>query len=179
MSRIKFPVLTFLLALVGHLGAAVNSASAPLAGEWRIDLERSTELSPWKDYRLLITVDGDAVTLERHLAWGPREFTDRMTLHPGRTETVPVVMWPDNRHLGAYISDAHTKQVRAESIDGGRLLRLSTDLVLETQQGARAVNILGDYKVSASGDQLTLIELRSTRNRPIVYLFNRVTSATK
>src|SRR5437868_5546226 len=108
MPTLRVFALVFLTALSSHLAGAENS---PLAGDWRIDLARSTELSPWKDYRLLITVDGDAVTLERHLAWGPREFTDRMTLHPGRTETVPVVMWPDNRHLGAYISDAHTKQV--------------------------------------------------------------------
>jgi len=60
-------------------------------------------------------------------------------------------------------------------LDDGRILRLSTDLVLETQQGPRSVNILSDYKVSASGTQLTLTELRSTRNQPVVYIFNRVT----
>ncbi len=163
--------LLFLLLSTASLAAA---GSAPLAGRWQIDLARSTELSPWKDYLLVITVDGDAVTLERHLAWGPREFTDTLAARVGGTVTVPVVMWPDNRHLGAYISDAHTKQVRAERIDDGRILRVTTDLVLETQQGSRAVNILSDYKVSASGDQLTLTELRSTRNRPVVYLFNRV-----
>jgi len=62
-------------------------------------------------------------------------------------------------------------------MDGGRLLRLSSDLVLATQQGERAVNILSDYKVSANGAQLSLLELRSTRNDPIVYVFHRVTDA--
>jgi hypothetical protein len=37
----------------------------------------------------------------------------------------------------------------------------------------RPVNILSDYKVSTNGAQLTLTELRSTRNRPVVYVFNR------
>jgi hypothetical protein len=182
MSFLKFSLVILLWITAGRLCAAEknNPAStlpAPLAGHWKIDLDRSTELSPWKDYQLVITVDGDTVTVERHLAWGPREFVDTMTVLPGQAAiTVPVVMWPDNRHLGAYISDGHTKQVRAEKIDDGRLLRISSDLVLETQQASRAVNILSDYKVSASGNQLTLTELRSTRNRPVVYFFTRVTA---
>lgn len=165
--------LLFLL-LVAGVGAAETALVPSLAGEWKIDLARSTELSPWKDYVLKIRVDGDAVTMDRQLAWASRQYSDTMTAHIGRTESVPVEMWPENRHLGAYISDDHTKKVHAEWLDDGRLLRLSTDLVLETQQGPRDVNILSDYKLSTNGQLLTLIELRSTRNRPIVYLFNRV-----
>ena len=102
-----------------------------------------------------------------------------MTIEPGARETVvPVDMWPDNRHLGAYIGAAKAKHVHAEWLDGRRILRISTDLVLETQQGSREVNILSDYKISANGQQLTLTELRSTRNRPIVYLFSRVAAST-
>lgn len=166
-------VTSILLLLAGALAGPLAAAENPLVGTWKIDLDRSTELSPWKELRLVITATGDAFTVERHFAWGTREFTDTMTLHPGRTETVPVTMWPDNRHLGAYIGDAHTKQVRAEVLDSGRLLRVSTDLALATQQGEHPVNILSDYKVSATGRQLTLIELRSSRNRPVTYVFTR------
>jgi hypothetical protein len=88
-------------------------------------------------------------------------------------------MWPDNRHLGAYIGGDKTKHVHAAWLDAGRILRLSTDLVLATSQGDRAVNILSNYQVSASGTQLTLTELRSTRNRPVVYVFNRVNPEKK
>jgi hypothetical protein len=80
---------------------------------------------------------------------------------------------PDNRHLGAYVGDDKTKRLRATLLDDGRILRVSADLTLETQQGPRAVNILSDYKVSANGAQLTVTELRSTRNRPVVYVFTR------
>ena len=159
--------------LTSALGAGETSA---LSGTWRIDHARGTELSPWKDYKLTITLDGDGISFHRRLSWGIREFTDSMTIHAGRTDTVPVEMWPDNRHLGAYISASHDKRVHAEWLDARRILRLSTDLVLETQQGSRAVNILSAYKVSASGNQLTLTELRSTRNKPIVYVFTRVAS---
>jgi hypothetical protein len=172
-------------SVVGALGllAAVSPAIAadtPLAGSWRIDLSRSTELSPWKDYDLTITTAGDNITISRRLAWGRREFSDSMTIdltHPANV--IPVALWPDNRHLGAYIGGDRTKQVRGEWLDTGRVLRLSTDLVLATQQGERAVNILSDYKVTTNGAQLILTELRSTRNRPVVYIFTRKAGGLK
>ena len=164
------------LLAVGFLLASIVgcAAASPLAGIWHIDRDRSTELSPWQSYDLTITVAGDTVTLARQFGAGRRTFSDTMTLDTTQPETVvPVSLWPDNRHLGAYIGGDHTKRVHATWLDDRRILRLSTDLVLDTQQGSRAVNILSDFKVSASGAVLTLIELRSTRNRPVVYVFTR------
>lgn len=173
--------LRLVLPLVFLFTAAARADSTnSLAGTWRIDQARSTDLTPWKSYDLVITVTGDAVTLHRQLAWGRREFSDTVTVDTtGATRVIPVGLWPDNRHLGAYIGGDGTKRVHAEWLDDRRILRLSTDLVLDTQQGPRAINILSDYKVSASGARLTLTELRSTRNRPVVYVFARVTSEPK
>ena len=167
--------LLSVLALLALLASAARLPAADhlLAGSWKIDLTRSTELSPWKDYDLTIAVDGPTITLQRRLAWGRREFKDAMSFRTDRPEKVPVEMWPDNRHLGAYIGGDRTKTVRAEWLDDQKVLRVQSDLVLDTQQGPRAVNILSNYKVSASGTLLTLTELRSTRNRPIVYVFTR------
>jgi hypothetical protein len=171
-----------LLALVASLAMAraAEPAAPNLAGTWRIDLARSTELSPWKSFDLVIAIQGAEVTLERKLAWGRRDFTDRLVVDTSKAETVgPIDWWADNRHLGAYIGPDHTRRVHPQWLDAGRILRLSTDLVLATQQGSRAVNILTDYKVSANGHQLTLTEVRSTRNRPVVYFFTRVPAVTK
>ncbi len=163
--------------VIGVVGAAPTATGSSLAGTWRIDLAKSTELSPWKSFDLVGVVDGSHLKLTRKLAWGHRVVDDVTTLDLSKpVSDMPIAWWPDNRHLGAYIGEDKTKHVRAEWLDGGRMLRTSADLVLSTQQGARAVNILTDYKVSESGTQLTLIELRSTRNRPIVYIFNRVQS---
>ena len=151
-----------------------QAATSPLAGTWHFDAARSTELSPWKDYVFTLTVDGDHVTIARQFGSGRRQFADTQTIDLTRPDNVvPVSLWPDNRHLGAYIGGDRTKRVRGEWLDAGRILRLSTDLALSTQQGDRAVNILSDYKVSANGTRLTLTELRSTRNRPVVYVFTR------
>lgn len=159
---------------LGAAAAAATPATTALVGTWRVDPARSTELSPWKTFDLTIALAGDTVTLERRLAWGRRDFTDRLVLDTAQPEiAAPIDWWADNRHLGAYIGSDRTRRIRPQWLDGGRILRLSTDLVLETQQGPRAVNILSDFKVSASGAQLTLTELRSTRNRPVVYVFTR------
>lgn len=163
----------FLLILL--LGGFTAASASPIAGVWRINLERSTELSPWRTYDLTIEVAGDDVTIKRKLAWGRRVYEDVTPVNVATpVNVVPADFWPDNRHLGAYMGGDKTKKIRAEWLDGRRLLRLSSDLVLDTQQGPRKVNILSDYKVSANGAQLTLTELRSTRNRPVVYVFERV-----
>jgi hypothetical protein len=165
--------LVLLLAIAPFTARAADLS--PLIGSWRFDATRSTELSPWTGYDLTIAVTGDQVTLDRHLGSGRREFSDTMTINTAQPATViPVAMWPDNRHLGAYLGGDKAKRVHAAWLDAGCILRLSTDLVLATSQGDRAVNILSNYQVSASGTRLTLTELRSTRNRPVVYVFNRV-----
>jgi len=173
-----FPkILLTLLAGLLALGAAA-AESSPLAGTWRIDPARSNELSPWREIVLTIAVDGDRVQLDRHFAAGRRTFDERLALDLMQpVNVVPVAWWPDNRHLGAYIGGDKAKRVHATWLDNRRVLRLSSDLTLSTSQGDRAVNVLSDYKVSANGAQLTLTELRSTRNQPVVYTFTRVDSS--
>ena len=111
------------------------------------------------------------------LAWGRRVYEDTTAISVGPTiNEVPADFWPDNRHLGAYLGGDRTKRIRAEWLDDRRILRLSADYVLDTQQGPRAVNTLSDYKVSPNGARLTLIELRSTRPTHITTSFTRVPS---
>lgn len=170
-------------AVAPHPSSAQPSAAARASdfnGTWKIDLHRSTELSPWKSLELTFDVRGDQVVLQRAFAWGRRTFRETLDLDLRKeVNRVPTPWWPDNRHLGAYATGDQIKRVRAAWLDGGRLLRLSSDLTLETQQGEREVNILSDYKLSANGAVLTLTELRSTRNRPIVYVFTRVPAVAK
>ncbi|HEY0865338.1 MAG TPA: hypothetical protein VGD97_14620 [Lacunisphaera sp.] len=179
MSRLCLLLLALATAALAA-AADLPAPGHPLAGTWHFDAARSTELSPWRDYVFTLTVDGDRVTIARQFGSGRRQFADTQTIDLSRPDNVvPVTLWPDNRHLGAYIGGDRTKHVRGEWLDAGRILRLSTDLVLSTQQGDRAVNILSDYKVSANGTRLTLTELRSTRNRPVVYSFTRAANTPK
>lgn len=171
----------FLLFIFAALAVrAADLDASRFAGTWRLDPKRSTDLAAWHSFDLEIAINGSHVTLTRHLAAGRRGYDDVTALDLTKpVNVVPVPWWGDNRHIGAYIGGDKTKKVRTEILDEGRLLRTSADLVLATQQGERAVNILSDYKVSASGAQLTLIELRSTRNEPLVYVFHRIDPKTE
>ena len=166
-----------LLLCVLSAAAATAASAASLHGHWRLDPERSTNLAAWRSFDLSIALTDSTARLERRLGWGRRVHEETMEVPLDGTRTaVAVPYWADNRHLGAYIGGDRQKQVRARLLDGGRILRLESDLTVETQQGERAINILSDYHLSADGQTLTLIEIRSTRSRPVVYVFRRATS---
>ena len=154
--------------------SAAEPAAALFAGKWKVIPELSTDLTPWPEMKLIITQEAGKVGIARHLSWGRRAFDESMTLELGKADNVvPVKMWADNRNLGAFINDDLVKHVKAELIDGGRLLTLDTRLTLMTQQGEREVFIHSQLQVSANGKRLTWVELRSTRSRPILQVFER------
>ena len=163
--------------LFATLVLRAEPSAAALAGKWRLVPDRSTEPGGWKTIELVITADGSRVTLARKLSSGRRSYDDTAVLDLSRPENVVPTPWfADNRHLAAFMGADKTRRVRTELLDGGRRLRTSADLTVETQQGLHALNILTDYQISESGAVLTLIELRSTRSRPIVYVFTRATA---
>ncbi|HVU35622.1 MAG TPA: hypothetical protein VHE61_19440 [Opitutaceae bacterium] len=169
----RSPWFLFLATLLPAILAA--AAPSPFVGTWRYLPDGSTQLSGWDALDLVFAQQGATLTLTRDFSAGRRKFEDVTPLDPeGTVANVRVDWWPDNRHIGAYIGPDHQKQVRARWIEPDRILRTTTDLVLETQQGLHPVNILTDYRLSPRGDRLTVIELRSTRDRPTVYLFERV-----
>jgi hypothetical protein len=163
---------TVTLALPGF---AATDASAFL-GTWQFVREQSTDLSPWRGCDLTLSQTGDELTITKAMKAGRRTHLDTMTLDlTAETNEVPQGWWIGNRHLGAYSPHNATKAVSIRSLDDGKVLRLETDLVLETQQGPRDVNILTQYQISPDGQTLTVTELRSTRPRPVLHVFTRVT----
>ena len=154
---------------------ASDTDASPLAGTWRIDPSLSSDLSGWDTLKLIIAVDGPRITLTRQFASGRRTFTDVASVDLSRTVNVVAVdFWPDNRYIGAYMGGDKTKKLKFRVLNDGHLLRTSADFVLATQQGEHEVNVLRNYKVSSNGMQLTLTVLRSTRDEPIIYVFQRV-----
>lgn len=161
--------------LFGPLALSATDVSAFL-GSWTFVKEGSTDLSPFRSCQLTFSQKDTHLTIARHMDGGRRDHDESMTLDLSQpVSTVPQTWWVDNRHLGAYSPDNATKSVRARTLDAGRILRLETDLVLETQQGPREVNIITQYQTSPDGRRLTVTELRSTRPRPVIHVFSRVT----
>jgi hypothetical protein len=165
------------LAILSLSAAAASLDSSKFIGEWQFDREQSTDLSPWSRCQLIIAQDGDQLTITRNLRGGRRTFADVIPLDVTReVNLVPQGWWIGNRHIGAYSPhDAH-QIIRAKTMDSGNILRLEKDLVLETSQGSRDINIISQYQISPDGQTLVVTDLRSTRPRPVVHVFNRVTA---
>lgn len=166
----------FFGAAPGLLPAFVDPPGDDFAGAWTLVPDRSTAIDPWLNLRVEIAVEDDAVVLKR--MWrGSREggaFVDSVRLVPGSTvESEKMAQWPDNRHLGAYIAGDSTQTVSSRWKDDGRTLATERTLTVSVQQGLSPVRIYTEYRLSPEGDRLDVLELRSTRPRPIHYVFTR------
>ena len=164
------------LAAAGLLAAhgAPPSGSALLAGKWKLDLAKSTNLGAWTKFGLEISVDGPRITIVRSVSAEDRAYTQTSALDLSKPESiVPINWWIDNRNIGAYIGGDKTAKVHARLEEGGRVLHTDSDLTLSSQQGNHDVNVIADYHVSPNGQRLTILEIRSTRDLPVVYVFER------
>ncbi len=175
--KIKYPLTLggFALLLAG-LHAAPVTGSSGLTGKWILDVAHSTPIRPWDHATIGIAVNATTVVITRDLAWGrDRRVADTTTVVPdGKTATAnPVGYWLDTWYTNVYIGGDHQKHVTGEWLDGGRVLKLETNLMLEAQQGDHPVTIHSEYRLSPDGRTLRLFELRSTRDQALVYVFNR------
>lgn len=147
------------------------------AGRWRLDPARSSSIKPWEKADLEFTVAGDAVTIVRRLQWGPdRKVADTTrAVADGSTVTAnPVPYWLDTWYNNVYIGGDKQKRVTAAWLDGGRGLKVESNLTLEAQQGDYPVHVYDEYRLSPDGRTLTQFELRSTRDQALVYVYHRV-----
>jgi len=167
------------LAAFAALSLSAHAASldaSKFIGEWQFDRAQSTDLSPWSRCQLIITQEGDTLTITRNLRGGRRTHADVIALDVTReVNIVPQGWWVGNRHIGAYAPHDGQQVIRAKTLDGGNLLRLEKDFVLETSTGSRDINVISQYQISPDGDTLTVIDVRSTRPRPVLHVFTRVT----
>lgn len=173
-SRLTVPLLIVPLLLVFLLLGA--SASSGFEGTWTLVEARSTSVDPWHNLSLEMQIRTDRVVIKR--IWsGNREagrYVDSTMARPGGpSTTTPMERWPDNPHIGAFLAGDSTKQVTAQWLDDGRTLQTTTRLQVSTSQGVRPIRIYSEYRLAPDGNHLTLLELRSTRPRPLRYTFER------
>ncbi len=163
------------LLVCGGFAAPENSV-LPLAGNWKLDPARSSQIKPWTSERLAISAKGDTTKIHRFLSWGSERKADDLTTvrTDGVTVTsVPVTYWLDTWYNNTYIGGDGTKRVRGEWLDGGRILKIETTLMLKSQQGDVPVHLYDEYRLSPDGRILTLFELRSTRDQVLTFVFTR------
>ena len=162
------------------LGLVVLATANPaLEGRWRLDPAASTALDGWHKMDLAVDLDGTKVALAHTMQW-------RTTVHEAVNvldTSAPVELKDffrvEQRHMAVYPAKHGVTKATAAWIDGGRTLRTEVLTPVEVSQGDVIMRITTEYRVSELGDKLTVIELHSSRNRPLVYVLNKVTEESK
>lgn len=143
-------------------------------GRWVIDTSRSTALDPWRSLAIEIAVEGDSVAITRFYGGGTRVAQESMTVDTTvAAQTVEVEGWWDNRHIGAYLGGDKKQTVTARWLDDGRTLQLEIEMILETSQDDIPVRVLREMRLSRDGQTLRVMQLRSSRNLPVVRVFTK------
>ena len=149
-------------------------ANPGFVGRWEIDTSRSTALDPWRSLAIEIAIDGNHVSITRLFGGGTRVAQESMTVDTTiASQTVEVEGWWDNRHIGAYLGGGKEQTVTARWLDDGQTLQLNIEMILETSQGETPVRALREMRLSRDGRTLRALQLRSSRNLPIVRVFTK------
>ena len=154
--------------------AATLVANPALAGRWRLDPALSTALDGWHKLDLVIALDGSKVALTHDMLWRTSQVVATNTLDTARPVELKGFFRIEQRHMAVYPAKHGVTTATAAWIDGGRTLRTEVFTPVEVSQGDVLMRITSEYRVSETGDTLTLIELHSSRNLPLVYVFKKV-----
>lgn len=149
-------------------------ANPDFNGRWRLDTERSSALDGWTAMDIGIEVRGKNVSITHDMRWRSTRVLKTNVVNTRRTVTIPDFFRIEQRHMAVYAPKVFKASVSAEWLDENRALRVEAEVPVEVSQGDRTIRIYSEYRLGEGGETLTLIELRSTRNNPLVYRFHRL-----
>jgi hypothetical protein len=168
----KHALLKLVLGLA-LLPLAALAGDSAFNGRWRLDVKRSTALDGWSTMDLVIAADGSKVSLRHDMTWHATKVTATNVVDTAQPTDVSGFFRLDQRHMAVYARTKETTHVAAAWIDGGRTLRVEAQVPVETSQGDTTLRLYDEYRL-LEGGELVLIELHSTRPRPLVYQFTKV-----
>ncbi len=163
--------------LAGVLTAAA-AAKPEFAGHWRLDPARSTALDGWHAADLVIALDGSKVALTYHMTWRTTKFTATNTVDTAQPQAIEDFFRIEQRHMAVYPRPGVSAQVTAAWLDAGETLRVEAAVPVGISQGEGTMRLYHEFRLLEGGTTLLLIELHSTRHRPLVYHFTKVLPET-
>ena len=146
--------------------------AAPHNGTWTLVKSKSSAIDPWR--RLQVSIDADRSSLTVVRTWtGTYKVTSvdsvRIPMDGARHE-IPIPQWHDNRHIAVRPTADSIQHVSARWIDRGRTLAVETHMPVLTSQGETNIRVHSEYRIAPDGQRLDVLELRSSRPRPIHYV---------
>lgn len=165
----------FTCLFAGVLLLQTALAESAFNGRWKLDVEQSTSLDPWSTLEMEIAVTDDTISVIRHFGAGTRVADETIKLeNKPVAQTVTVEGWWDNRHIDAWLANDNQIEVTPDWQDDGRTLVLQIKMVLETQQGDRAVRVTRTLKLSEDGQTLREVQNRESRKLPLVQVYQKL-----
>ncbi len=169
----KGPLFKFLLAC-SVFPLLVSLADSDWNGRWRLDVARSSALDGWTNMDIGIQTSGSEVSITHDMRWRSTRVLKTNVVNTRRTVKIPDFFRIEARHMAVYAPKTFAATVSSEWLDAGRALRVEAELPVEVSQGDATIRIYSEYRMGEGGETLTLIELRSSRNNPLVYRFRRL-----
>lgn len=167
-------IKTLLGALLALCLTAVTSANPAFAGRWRLDTAQSTALDGWNKLDLIFALDGTKVAITHDILWRTTNVIETNTVDTAAPVELNKFFRVEARHMAVYPAKNGVTKATAAWLDGDRTLRVEAVTPVEISQGNADIRMYSEYRLGELGDTLTLIELRSSRNRPLVYVFKKV-----
>lgn len=162
------------LALFLILPFAAAFANPDFNGRWRLLTDRSSALDGWTAMDLKLQVDGSKVAITHDMRWRSTRVVETNTVDTAEPGELDGFFRVEQRHMAVYPKKGATYQVSGQWLDDGQALRVEAVAPVETSQGDTSIRIYSEYRIGVGGDSLTVIELRSSRNNPLVYRFKRL-----
>lgn len=164
--------------LLGGIAAlffvALASANPELAGRWRLDPARSSALDGWQKMDLVFDLDGSQISITHEMKWRATNYRATNLVDTTKSVASDKFFRIEQRHMAVYPTKGGVSHTTAEWIDADRTLRTETNTPVEVSQGDVNMRITSEYRIGEGGETLVVIELHSSRARPLVYFFNKV-----
>ncbi len=116
----------------------------------------------------------DRVTLRHELELQGGKVSAVDEVDTARPTTAPEFFRIRQRHMAVYPAKAAETRLRAAWLDAGRTLSVDAEVPVEVSQGRAVMRIHDEYRLLEGGGALELIELHSSRPRPLIYRFAKV-----
>jgi len=162
----------------GALLLACSGANHSLPGTWKLIPEQSTNIQTWIYRTLELEIHQAADTTIILQKWLEREkiaLVDSVSFTPGKITEIPVnsYIWPENWYMGV-LSKKNSLRKVSGTWRAANELTTTVEQVVEVSQGDATLTTVREFSLNGDGDELTLIEKRSTRPTPITLVFARV-----
>jgi hypothetical protein len=161
------------------LCCSIASATPDINGRWRLDTTLSSALDGWQAMDLVITRQESEVAVTHEMRWRTTRLDATNVFNTAQSVTLSDFFRVEQRHMAVYPTKGGHSHANSTWLDDGKTLRVEILTDVEVSQGDVTMRIYQEYRVSELNETLTLIELHSTRNRPLVYVFKKVTEEAK